>query len=73
MFNVTKRGVTVMYDSRIYCKDYKELKTYIVDILNGDIVDYDIEALSDKIQELYDNDEMSGSQYDDLMGYVQEL
>ena len=73
MYKLTKKGVKVMYDSHIYCKDYKELKTYIVDILNGDIEDYDVEALSNKIQELYDDNEMSGSQYDDLMGYVQEL
>ena len=34
---------------------------------------YDVEKLSNHIQELYDNNEMSSSQYDDLMGYVQDL
>lgn len=62
-----------MYDSHIYCKEYKELKDYIVDILNGEIENYDVEKLSSHIQELYDNNEMSSSQYDDLMGYVQDL
>ena len=62
-----------MYDSYIYCKEYKELKDYIIDILNGEIENYDVEKLSNHIQELYDNNEMSSSQYDDLMGYVQDL
>ena len=62
-----------MYDSHIYCKEYKELKDYIIDILNGEIENYDVEELSNHIQELYDNNEMSSSQYDDLMGYVQDL
>lgn len=62
-----------MYDSHIYCKEYKELKDYIVDILNGEIENYDVEKLSNHIQELYDNNEMPSSQYDNLMGYVQEL
>lgn len=62
-----------MYDSHIYCKEYKELKDYIVDMLNGEIENYDVEELSNHIQELYDNNEMSSSQYDDLMGYVQDL
>lgn len=42
-----------MYDSHIYCKEYKELKDYIVDILNGEIENYDVEKLSNHIQELY--------------------
>ena len=36
-----------MYDSHIYCKEYKELKDYIVDILNGEIENYDVEKLRD--------------------------
>ena len=62
-----------MYDSHIYCKEYKDLKDYIADCINGDITDYDVEKLSNRIQELYDNDEMPSSQYDDLMSYVQEM
>lgn len=62
-----------LYDSHIYCREYKELKDYIVDILNGEIEEYDIEELAKHIQELYDSGEMSSSQYDDLMGYVQDM
>ena len=34
----------------------------LLNIVNGDIEDYDIEALAEHIQELYDNGEMSSSQ-----------
>ena len=43
-----------MYDSHIFCKEYKDLKDQIVDIVNGDTEDYDIEALAEHIQELYE-------------------
>lgn len=62
-----------MYDSHIYCREYKKLKDYIVDILNGDIETYDPDALADHIQELYESGEMPSSQYDDLMRYVQDM
>ena len=62
-----------MYDSHIFCKEYKDLKDQIVVIVNGDTEDYDIDALAEHIQELYDNGEMSSSQYDDLMSYIQDL
>ena len=58
-----------MYDGHIYCKEYKELKDYIVDIVNGE--EYDVEALAEHIQEIYDAGEMSSSQYDEICsGYV---
>ena len=62
-----------MYDSHIYSKEYKSLKDTIVDILNGDDTSTDINELADHIQDLYDNGEISSSQYDDLMQYVQDL
>lgn len=62
-----------MYDGHIYCREYKDLKDYIVDIVNGDVVDYDLDELSEHIQELYDNGEMQSTQYDDLMGYIEDL
>jgi len=62
-----------MYDGHIYCREYKELKDYIADIINGDVKEYDIKALSDRVQELYDNGEMSSTQYDDLMRYLQDM
>lgn len=43
-----------MYDSHIFCRKYKNLKDQIVDIVNGDTEDYDIEALAEHIQELYE-------------------
>lgn len=62
-----------MYDNHIYCKEYRQLKNYVVDILNGDIEDYDVEALSNHIQQLYDDGKMQSSQYDDLMSYIQDM
>ena len=62
-----------MYDSHIYCKEYSGLKSTIINILNGDDVDTDIEKLAEHIYQLYEDGEMSSSQYDDLMGYGQEL
>lgn len=62
-----------MYDIHIYCREYKELKDQIVDIVNGETEEYDIDELSAHIQELYDDGEMSSSQYDDLMSYIQDL
>ena len=62
-----------MYDGHIYCEEYKELKDYIADIINGEIDDYDVEELENHIQELYDEGKMSSTQYDDLMGYVQDM
>lgn len=67
------RKKVTMYDSHIFCWEYKALKDQIVDIVNGDIEDYDIDALAEHIQELYDDGEMSSSQYDDLMSYIQDL
>jgi len=62
-----------MYDGHIYCREYKELKDYIADIINGEVEEYDLDELVEHIQELYDNGEMSGSQYDDLMGYIVDI
>lgn len=61
-----------MYDSHIYCRQYKDFKNTIVDIINCDS-DADIEKLADHIQEVYDDGGMSSSQYDDLMSYIQDL
>ena len=52
-----------MYDGHIYCKEYKELKDYIVDILNGEIEDYDVDELANHIQELYDSGEMPSTNH----------
>ena len=62
-----------MYDGHIYCEEYKELKDYIADIINGEIDDYDREEWENHSQELYEEGKMSATQYDDLMGYVQDM
>jgi len=62
-----------MYDSFIFGRKYHDLKDYISDIYNGDVKDYDLEELSNHIYELYENSEISSSQYDDLMSYIQDL
>ena len=62
-----------MYDSNIYCPQYRDLKDTLVKIINGEDEETDVEELADKIQEIYDNGNMSSTQYDDLMRYVQDL
>ncbi len=61
-----------MNDGHVYCRGYYELKNYIVDIINGDVENYDIDSLSEHIQQLYDSGEMQATQYDDLMRYFQD-
>ena len=62
-----------MYDSHIYCKEYSELKSTLISIMNNEIDDYDLDELSDHIYDLYNDGEMSSSQYDDLMSYIDDL
>lgn len=61
-----------MYDGHIFCEEYKDLKDIVVDMVNGDS-DADVNELSAYIQELYDDGKMSSTQYDDLMGYIQDM
>lgn len=62
-----------MYDSHIYSKQYYGFKQTLIDIMNGDDDVTDIEKLEAHIQEVYDNGEMASSQYDELMGYIQDM
>lgn len=62
-----------MYKEHIFCKEYKELKDIIIDIMNGEDVDYDIDEIKEYIQEIYDDDRMPSTQYDELMSYIQDL
>ena len=62
-----------MYDNHIYSEEYNNLKDIIVNILNGDDTKTDVGKLSDEIQELYEDGNMSSLQYDDLMSYIQDL
>lgn len=61
-----------MYDSFKYCREYHQLKDKIMEFLSGGD-DIDIDAMSAHIQELYDSGEMSAAQYDDLMGYIEDM
>ena len=61
-----------MYDNHIFCKEYSELKSIIIDIMNGDDNTTDIDELSNHIQGLYDSGEIASTQYDDLMRYIQD-
>ena len=61
-----------MYDSYIYSTEYKNLKDKIVDMVNG-IDDADPDEVADRIQEIYEAGEMSSTQYDDLMSYIQDF
>ncbi len=62
-----------MYDNHIFCKEYSELKSIIIDIMNGDDNTTDIDELSNHIQDLYDSGEIASTQYDDLMRYIQDM
>lgn len=61
-----------MYNEHIFCEEYDELKELIDDIANGDS-DVDIKELKEQIQDIYDAGKMPSSQYDELMGYIQDL
>lgn len=61
-----------MYNEHIFCEEYDELKELIDDIANGDS-DVNIEKLKEQIQDIYDAGKMPSSQYDELMGYIQDL
>lgn len=56
-----------------YINHYFELKEYISDIINGEIDEYDIEALEEHIQDIKSNGDINQNQYDELIGYLQEL
>lgn len=62
-----------MYDGHIYCPEYYSFKDTISDIVNGVDTKTDVQELADKIQEVYDDGRMQGTQYDDLMSYIQDL
>lgn len=62
-----------MYKEHIFCEEYKELKDIIIDIMNGENIDYDIDEIKEHIQEIYDDDRMPSTQYDELMSYIQDL
>ena len=60
-----------MYDSHIFCPDYKTLKNRIADIINGE--EGDIDEIAEQVQELYDDGKMSSTQYDELLRYIETI
>ncbi len=60
-----------MYDSHIFCPDYKSLKSKIADIINGE--DGDIDEIAEQVQALYDDGKMSSTQYDELLRYIDTI
>lgn len=62
-----------MYDSFLYSKEYKPLKNKIADILHGDDTTTDVQNLAEHIQQIYEAGELSSTQYDDLMSYLQDM
>ena len=64
-----------MYDSHKYSKSYKRLKEAVIDIINGDS-DWDRDTITDlwdEVQEQYDSGDLTSTQYDELMGYLQDI
>jgi hypothetical protein len=56
-----------MYDNYISKKKYRELKGLVCDIVDGENHSITEDELIQRIEEAYDNDEISGTQYDHLM------
>ena len=56
-----------------YSRKFKELKLYLVDILEGKVKTYDVHQLHKLVCRLYDNREITKKQYDDLMLCLREI
>ena len=50
--------------------EYRNLKGLVIDYMNG--CGLDSEELKERIQQAYDEDEISGHEYDDLMQYMED-
>jgi uncharacterized protein YpiB (UPF0302 family) len=59
-----------MYDNYISKKKYRELKGLVCDIIDGENHSITEDELIQRIEEAYDNDEISGTQYDHLMNLL---
>lgn len=62
----------MMYDQYIRDGKFGELKGNLNNLING-ASDEDIDEIAERIQEAYDNNQLSGTQYDNLMSLVQDL
>ena len=61
-----------MYDQYIRGGKFVELKGNLNNLING-ASDEDIDEIAERIQEAHDNNQLSGTQYDNLMSLVQDL
>jgi hypothetical protein len=61
-----------MYDQYIRGGKFGELKGSLNNLING-ASDEDIDEIAERIQEAHDNNQLSGTQYDNLMSLVQDL
>lgn len=61
-----------MYDQYVRGGKFGELKGILNNVING-VSDEDVDEIAERIQEAYDNEQLSGTQYDNLMGLVQDL
>ena len=78
-----------MYKEHIFCEEYQNLRDIVNDLLNGDEIDEEkarslgicvdengfcsIDHIKYTIQNIYDNDGMPSTQYDELMNDLQDL
>lgn len=62
-----------MYNEHIFCEEYQNLKEIIINIINCDDDTTDVNELAEHIQDLYDDGKMPSTQYDELIGYIQDL
>jgi hypothetical protein len=59
-----------MYDNYFEPCEYHKLLRIVADIVDGENVSMTEEDIQYKIQEAYDNNKISGTQYDHLMGML---
>ena len=62
-----------MYDNYISPSKYSGLKSRVFAIVNGDDTETDIEEFAEYIHQCYETGELSASQYDDLMRYLDDM
>ena len=62
-----------MYTEHLIFKDYHEIKQNIIDYMNGEDIDIDLEEIAEYLQDLYEENKIPTTQYDELMNYIEDL
>lgn len=62
-----------MYDSHLYAKDYKYLKDLIISMMNGEDIGKSVDDLATMVNNSYQDGDISSYNYDELIGYLQEM